>query len=41
MAITVQSAAMSSSDLFWDAETAENYDKASAFMFAPEVLDPA
>jgi SAM-dependent methyltransferase len=40
MAVTVQSAAMSSSDL-WDAETAESYDEASAFMFAPEVLDPA
>lgn len=31
---------MTSSDL-WDAETAERYDEASAFMFAPEVLDPA
>src|SRR4051812_876585 len=31
---------MSSSDL-WDAETAERYDESSAFMFAPEVLDPA
>ncbi|MBB2947847.1 SAM-dependent methyltransferase [Actinoplanes lutulentus] len=31
---------MSSSDL-WDAETAERYDESSAFMFAPEVLEPA
>ncbi|PXX60876.1 methyltransferase family protein [Nocardia tenerifensis] len=31
---------MVSSDL-WDAETAERYDEDSAFMFAPEVLDPA
>ncbi len=31
---------MTSSDL-WDAETAERYDASSAFMFAPEVLDPA
>lgn len=31
---------MTSSDL-WDAETAEQYDEASAFMFAPDVLDPA
>jgi SAM-dependent methyltransferase len=31
---------VTSSDL-WDAETAERYDEASAFMFAPEVLDPA
>ena len=31
---------MTSSDL-WDAETAEQYDADSAFMFAPEVLDPA
>ncbi len=31
---------MTSSDL-WDAETAERYDESSAFMFAPEVLDPA
>jgi SAM-dependent methyltransferase len=31
---------MTSSDL-WDAATAERYDEASAFMFAPEVLDPA
>lgn len=25
----------------WDAETAEGYDEGSAFMFEPEVLDPA
>ena len=31
---------MSSSDL-WDEETARRYDESSAFMFAPEVLDPA
>ncbi len=31
---------MTSSDL-WDAETAARYDESSAFMFAPEVLDPA
>lgn len=31
---------MTSSDV-WDADTAERYDEASAFMFAPEVLDPA
>jgi SAM-dependent methyltransferase len=31
---------MTSSDL-WDAETAERYDEASAFMFAPDVLEPA
>jgi len=31
---------MTSSDL-WDAETAERYDDSSAFMFAPDVLDPA
>ena len=31
---------VTSSDL-WDAETAEQYDESSAFMFAPEVLDPA
>jgi SAM-dependent methyltransferase len=31
---------VTSSDL-WDAETAEQYDETSAFMFAPEVLDPA
>lgn len=33
-------AVVTSSDL-WDAETAERYDESSAFMFAPEVLDPA
>ena len=32
--------ALTSSDL-WDAETAERYDDSSAFMFAPNVLDPA
>lgn len=31
---------MTSSDL-WDAETAERYDSSAAFMFTPEVLDPA
>jgi SAM-dependent methyltransferase len=31
---------MSSSD-HWDAETAASYDESSAFMFEPEVLDPA
>jgi SAM-dependent methyltransferase len=31
---------MTSSDL-WDADTAARYDHASAFMFTPEVLDPA
>jgi SAM-dependent methyltransferase len=31
---------MSSSDL-WDEQTAERYDESSAFMFAPDVLDPA
>ncbi len=31
---------MTSSDV-WDAETAERYDETSAFMFDPEVLDPA
>lgn len=31
---------MTSSDL-WDAETAQQYDESSAFMFAPDVLDPA
>ena len=31
---------MTSSDL-WDAETAARYDESSAFMFTPEVLDPA
>ena len=30
---------MTSSD-YWDAETAATYDESSAFMFAPEVLDP-
>ncbi len=25
----------------WDADTAEHYDESSAFMFSPEVLDPA
>ena len=30
---------MTSSDL-WDAETAEHYDESSAFMFAPDVLEP-
>jgi SAM-dependent methyltransferase len=33
-------APMTTSDL-WDAETAERYDETSAFMFAPDVLDPA
>jgi len=33
-------AEMTSSDL-WDEDTAERYDEDSAFMFAPEVLDPA
>ena len=32
--------AVTSSDV-WDAETAERYDEASAFMFASDVLDPA
>ena len=32
--------AMSSSD-YWDAESARTYDESSAFMFEPEVLDPA
>jgi SAM-dependent methyltransferase len=32
--------AMTSSDP-WDAETAERYDESSAFMFTPDVLDPA
>jgi SAM-dependent methyltransferase len=36
----VEAAVMSSSDL-WDAGTAESYDETSAYMFAPEVLDPA
>ena len=31
---------MTSSDL-WDEETAASYDETSAFMFTPEVLDPA
>ena len=31
---------MTSSDL-WDADDAAGYDESSAFMFAPEVLDPA
>ncbi len=31
---------MTSSD-YWDAETAEQYDESAAFMFAPDVLDPA
>lgn len=31
---------MTSSDV-WDARTAERYDSSNAFMFAPEVLDPA
>jgi SAM-dependent methyltransferase len=31
---------MTSSDL-WDAEAAERYDESSAFMFSPEVLEPA
>ena len=31
---------MTSSD-YWDAETAEHYDESSAFMYAPELLDPA
>ena len=31
---------MTTSDL-WDAETAARYDDTSAFMFAPDVLDPA
>lgn len=35
-----EAASMTSSDL-WDAETAERYDETSAFMFAPEVLEPA
>jgi SAM-dependent methyltransferase len=35
-----ESAAVTSSDL-WDAETAARYDQSSAFMFAPDVLDPA
>jgi SAM-dependent methyltransferase len=35
-----EAAVVTSSDL-WDAETAEHYDESSAFMFEPEVLDPA
>jgi SAM-dependent methyltransferase len=35
-----EAAAVTSSDL-WDAETAEQYDESSAFMFDPEVLGPA
>ncbi|WP_134766509.1 class I SAM-dependent methyltransferase [Nocardioides sp. 1609] len=31
---------MTSSD-YWDADTAARYDESSAFMFAPDVLDPA
>lgn len=31
---------MTSSD-YWDAESAERYDTSSAFMFEPDVLDPA
>ena len=31
---------MTSSD-YWDADNASGYDESSAFMFAPEVLDPA
>jgi hypothetical protein len=31
---------VTSSDL-WDAKTAERYDESSAFMFTPEVLNPA
>lgn len=31
---------MTSSDL-WDAETAARYDESAAYMFAPDVLDPA
>lgn len=31
---------MSSSDV-WDAATAAGYDREAAFMFAPDVLDPA
>src|SRR4051812_12865744 len=39
-AIIGDAALVTSSDL-WDAETAERYDETSAFMFAPDVLDPA
>jgi SAM-dependent methyltransferase len=35
-----EAASMTSSDL-WDAKTAEAYDESSAFMFAPDVLEPA
>ena len=35
-----EAAEMTSSDL-WDAEMVERYDEISAFMFAPDVLDPA
>jgi SAM-dependent methyltransferase len=35
-----EAARVTSSDL-WDAETAEHYDESSAFMFDPQVLDPA
>ena len=35
-----EAASMTSSDL-WDAETAASYDETSAFMFTPDVLDPA
>jgi SAM-dependent methyltransferase len=35
-----EAGAMTSSD-YWDAETAERYDEASAYMFAPDVLEPA
>src|SRR5690349_5194982 len=31
---------MTTSD-YWDADTAAGYDESSAFMFAPDVLDPA
>ena len=31
---------MTSSD-YWDDDTAEQYDETSAFMFTPEVLEPA
>ena len=31
---------MTSSDI-WDAQTAEQYDETSAFMFTPDVLEPA
>lgn len=39
-ATTRKTVAVTSSD-HWDAETAEQYDESSAFMFAPEVLNPA